>query len=105
MLAIGLSRSLGYLAQRDILEINQLLRRGQWDPARMPRRLVLEPVVGNFLYLSDEARRWITDNTELEAQFGPYAFYRLTGTYPDDPKMLGGTTATYPGHPHAGSYR
>jgi len=105
VLALGIGRSLGYLAQRDVLEIGQYTRRVRWDPARVPRRMVLEPVVGNFVYFSDEARRWIVDNTELEAQFGPYAFYRLTGSYPDDPTMLKGTTRIYTGHPHAQSYR
>jgi hypothetical protein len=105
VLALGLDRQLGYLAERDVVEIPQLVARDRWRPAALPRRALLGPLTGNYLGLQDDARHWIEANCVLEAQFGPYVFYKVTGAYPAEPAMFLPTTALYPGHPLASPFK
>jgi hypothetical protein len=99
VLALGLNRELAYLSGRNVLEGNNFVQNESWNSERLPRRLLLGPVAGNYLYLTDFARHWVEANCTLEAQFGPYAFYRVTGKYPEDPAALQLEMAHYPGHP------
>lgn len=105
VLALGLNQELGYLADRAVFEARVLSQRGFWDPKTLPRRIVLSPVLGNFLYLNMETRRWIDENCTLEAQFGPYSFYRVHGSYPEEFSFLRATGKTYSGHPLSSEYR
>jgi hypothetical protein len=101
VLALVRDKELGYLAGRDVLEVDVLRSRKQWDPRTLPRHLVMSPIMGNLLFLSDEGRAWLEKNCELEASFGQYAFYKVVGQYPSDPAVLTARTGKYAGHPLA----
>ncbi len=105
ILALGLNKELGYLADRPVEEGRILADRGYWDPAKLPRRFFLSPVVGSFIYFKEEARLWIESNCSLEAQFGPYSFYRVDGSYPEEFSFLRASGKAYAGHPMSGEYR
>ena len=101
VVAVGGARAIGYLARRPVLQIRDLVARDLWHPERLPRRLIVTPIVGHFLFLTGEGRHWLTENARLEAEFGGlYAFYEVTGSLPDDPTLLQGTLRPHPGLPH-----
>ena len=101
VLALVRDKELGYLAGRDVLELDVLKARHLYDPRTLPRKLVMTPIMGNLLFLSAEGRAWLETNCKLEASFGQYAFYSVVGEYPSDPELLTGRTAKYTGHPLA----
>jgi hypothetical protein len=55
----------------------------EWRDAP-PGWIVLQPHNHAFRYLSPEAHAWIEAECTLGAQFGSYAIYRVTGSWPDD---------------------
>jgi hypothetical protein len=83
--ALGYGLDLRYLSDRPLFGLGQLVRRGDGKPEELPRRLVLTPVVGSFVFLRPAGVRWFQENTRLDARVGGYSFYRVTGTYPRDP--------------------
>jgi hypothetical protein len=86
---LGLDMELRYLTGRHIVPLNTLSRDGAWtDPHRLPDRIVLTPMIGSYMYLTPAGYRWVDENCRLEAQFGRYCFYRVTGAYPKDPAVL-----------------
>jgi hypothetical protein len=101
VLALVRDKELGYLAGRDVLELDVLKSRKLWDPRKLPRRLVMSPIMGNLLFLSAEGRAWLEQNCQLEASFGQYVFYKVLGEYPRDPAVLSGGVGKYTGHPLA----
>jgi len=86
---LGLDTELKYLTGRRLISLQALNKNGTWKDAQpLPRRLVLTPMVGSYMYLSAAGYQWIEKNCVLEAQFGRYCFYRVTGAYPKDPAVL-----------------
>jgi hypothetical protein len=101
ILALVRDKELGYLAGRDVLELDVLKAKKQWHPSELPRRLVMTPIMGNLLFLSAEGRAWLEHNCQVEASFGQYTFYKVLGEYPADPDVLAGRMGKYAGHPLA----
>jgi hypothetical protein len=86
---LGLDMELRYLTGRRLIPLKTLGDNNAWkDPQHLPRRLVLTPMIGSYMYLTPAGYRWIEENCTLEAQFGHYCFYRVTGAYPKDPAVL-----------------
>jgi hypothetical protein len=86
---LGLDVELKYLTGRRLVPLQSLSNGNAWkDTQRLPRRLMLTPMVGSYMYLSPSGYQWIEKNCVLEAQFGRYCFYRVTGPYPNDPAVL-----------------
>ncbi len=99
VLALGLDMAIGYLAERPVLIGRWLRKRGEWVPERLPKRFFLSHFSGNYEFPTEATRRFIRENAELEAQFGPYSFYRLTGSYPVDPEPDFFVLKRYEGNP------
>jgi hypothetical protein len=97
---VGLDMELRYLTGRRIIPLQSLAQGDAWkDPAHLPRRFMISPMVGSYLYLRPQGYRWIEENCTLEAQFGRYSFYRVTGPYPPDPATLTLDAVRQPPHP------
>jgi hypothetical protein len=97
---VGLDMELRYLTGRRLIPLQTLAQGNAWkDPTHLPRRLMISPMVGSYLYLRPQGHRWIEENCTLEAQFGRYSFYRVTGQYPPDPATLTLDAVRQPPHP------
>jgi hypothetical protein len=97
---VGLDMELRYLTGRRLIPLQSFAKGDAWkDPAHLPRRLMISPMVGSYLYLRPQGHRWIEENCTLEAQFGRYSFYRVTGPYPPDPAALNLDAVRQPPHP------
>jgi hypothetical protein len=99
---LGLDMELRYLTGCRMISLQRLSPDNAWkDPEHLPKRLVLTPMIGSYMYLSPAGYRWIEENCVLEAQFGRYCFYRVTGSYPKDAAVLGTTIVYQPPAPLA----
>jgi hypothetical protein len=101
VLALVRDKELGYLSGRNVVEYDVLKSRKAWQPEKLPRRIVMGPIMGNLLYLGAAGRAWLEENCEVEQSFGQYTFYKVVGEYPADPAVLGASMAKYAGHPLA----
>ncbi|HUQ38269.1 MAG TPA: hypothetical protein VM144_18010 [Aestuariivirga sp.] len=61
--------------------------------------LVLPPDVGTYLYLDAGSYGWITENSDLRAQFGRYSIYELRTLPPAGSDLLNLARTNYVGHP------
>jgi hypothetical protein len=96
---IGFSRPMRYLTKRRVLSIDELVKLGEWSAGSFPERLLVTPTVGTYLFLPASGVWWFKKNCEVEASFGGYWFYRVTGTYPAQPGMLKATVSPHRFHP------
>jgi hypothetical protein len=97
---IGLDMELRYLTGRRLVALETLMQGDSWrDRVALPRRLMIPPMVGRYLYLNADGEKWIEENCTLDAQFGGYAFYRVKGSYPPDARPLQLTVVQPPVHP------
>ena len=97
---VGRDRALHYLSGRRLVPLTNFVADGRWtDPRRLPRRLLVGPMVGTRLYFRPEGYRWIEENCRLEAQFDRYSIYQVIGPYPPSPQPLMCEYGGYTGHP------
>jgi hypothetical protein len=91
---LGVDTALSFLTHRALIPIESiypganpgLYRRAAEDAhAARPRWLALLPFVNRHPdgYLSPALCEWIAQNCALEARYGPYILYKITGSLPD----------------------
>jgi hypothetical protein len=61
--------------------------------------LVLTPDIGTYLYMDPGSYNWITENSDLRAQFGRYSIYQLRSLPPAGSSLLRMPRTNYKGHP------
>lgn len=91
---IGLNHELRYLTNRRLFHVNDFRHLDQ-----LPKRLMVSPIVGTYIYLKPDGYRWIEENCVLEAQFGGYSFYRVIGTYPKNLDLFRTKLRAQPANP------
>lgn len=72
-----------------------------WNPNALPKKLLVNPMIGTYIYFSPELFVWMQKNLQLEAQFGGYVLYNVVGRYPDHPDIFKHSRTPYPQLPLA----
>jgi hypothetical protein len=89
-----MGRAIGYLARRPVVSTGEaLFRPGAWPPPRASRIFV--SLLG-IQFLHGPAYRWLEENAVVEAKFGPYVFFTVKGSYPEDLAILVPDDVPYP---------
>lgn len=97
--AIGLNLEMEMLSGCRVIPLQFYF--DKWHTDSLPKKLLVSPMLGSYIYLEPELFIWMEKNLVLEAQFGGYILYNVIGNYPRRPEMFRHFHTPYPQFPHA----
>lgn len=103
--ALDFALELEFLSGRRLPLLRGFMTNERWREETLPRRLLTTTHLGRRGHLDPRAHAWLQNHCELEARFGPYALWRVVGTFPEDPGILRfsvGRRQPYAGWPKQG---
>jgi hypothetical protein len=76
----------------------------KWKDMPLPKKILITPMIGHYLYLDPALASWMEKNLKLEKQFGRYALYNVVGNYPDTPAIFHFSHTPNPKYPLTDSF-
>lgn len=85
---LGMDLGMGILSGIDIIPLSHHVEEGHWTSDPLPRKILISPLIGHYLYMDPGFWNWAEKNLQKEVQFGHYVLYKVSGNYPQNPKTL-----------------
>lgn len=98
---LGLDLELELLSGVKIVPLRYYFEKNIWNENPLPKRLLITPMIGVYLYLDPSISQWMKENLHKEVQFGRYILYQVEGRYPEKPDMFRHYHTPHPNYPHS----
>lgn len=101
---IGIDLELETLSGIKVVPLSYYFEGDGWKKKSLPKKLLISPMIGHYLYLKPSLFQWMEENLQKEVQYGRYILYRVSGSYPSKSDIFHYTHSPYPELPYSSSF-